>query len=295
MPTYRAKTGFTFRPTLYSSKESESPACGAFSLVRLEWSFRLYSSKVTKNNYVMKKQSTYTQAFVGALILTLGFLPAAAFARESEGAGVSAQGTITTHVETEGDGISAGSGITTGVSGGDQNDGNKNENVSGSERHQDSKSDSANSGRESDENDNEIEIDQDSAGTATSTTIDTPERVTKHGELRSFLNHIVKEDERIADVHVSTSTIETHYALPAKFLWTIPMDLTADVAVQSDGSVTITYPWYAFLFAKHGDELASKLEQSVASTSAGASTTLSSSDRAHLLNLLFSTLKSATQ
>lgn len=229
----------------------------------------------------MKKQSYHTQVFAGALILALGLLPAAALARDNEG---SVSGIITSHTGVQGGEVSTETDIQAGASVGAQNDGDRSEGVSGSERHQGDEN-------VSDDDADEIEIDQDSADNASST-IDAPEHVTNRGELRSFLNHIVKADEHIADVHISTSTIETHYALPAKFLWAIPASLTADVAIQSDGSVTITYPWYAFLFAKHDSELAAQLH-SVASAGASASTTLSASERAHLLDLLFSTLKNA--
>lgn len=244
----------------------------------------------------MNKKSNLLYGFAGVLILATTFLPAAALAREGEASGVTVSGTISTHVETEdgGDGVSSNASTTARVHEGDENgtsETNQNDTESNTSRFNDGEHQSSKSGHESDKNDNEIEVDQESADNA-STTIDSPEHVSNHGELRSFLNHVVKEDNRISDVHVSSSTIETHYEMPAKFLWVIPMNLTADVSVTSDGSVTITYPWYAFFFAKHKNNLAGQLGQSATST---GTTTLSASDQARLLNLLFSHLKTSAE
>lgn len=215
------------------------------------------------------------QGFVGALVLATTLLPAAALARDGGDSREGSTVNVSTHIGSD-DGIgevSANSTTTATL----RNDG---------------EDESIDSGRDSQENDNEIEVDKESAHNA-STTIDAPEHVSNRGELRSFLNHVVKSDDRISDVRVSSSTIETHYQMPAKFLWTIPMNLTANVSVNSDGSVSVTYPWYAFLFAKHDSDLVAQLQQSAAST--GTTTTLSASAQAHLLNALFSNLKTSTQ
>lgn len=252
----------------------------------------------------MKKQSWLNYTFVGVLVLTIGILPAAAFARDDDNSGSHATGTAVIHVETsDGEEISVGATTTEGTHAEDvdenesDNADNADNNDQGKEasstRHgQDNEHRDTTPRHESDSDDEdagEIEIDHDSADNAT-TTIDAPEHVSNRGELRSFLNHVIKEDDRIADVHVSSTTIETHYEMPAKFLWTIPVNLTAEVSVKNDGSVSITYPWYAFLFAKHRGDIETQLEQSVASTS---STTFSANTQAHLLNLLFLTLKNS--
>lgn len=150
-----------------------------------------------------------------------------------------------------------------------------------------------NDNNQGDEDDNEIEVDHDSADEATST-VDRPDDVLNRGQLRSFLNHVLKGDEHIEDVHVSSTTVETHYDVPAKFLWAIPAHVNAQVTVNNDGTVSVTYPWYAFLFAKDG-ELDNKLSQAIASSTANASTTasttISASLQAHLINAIFSILK----
>ncbi len=141
---------------------------------------------------------------------------------------------------------------------------------------------------ENDQDDNEIKVDQRSAKDST-TTIDVAERVSNRGQLRSFLNHIVKGDDRIADVNVSSTTVETHYKLPARFLWAIPANITANVTINANGSVAVTYPWYAFLFATNKG-VEDHLNAS-SSTIVSGQTTFSASTQAHLLNSLFTVLK----
>ncbi len=172
----------------------------------------------------------------------------------------------------------------------DNSENDKHDMASTSKNHKGDNNESSIGGEENNNNDGEIEIDHESADNASST-INTPDRVSNRGQLRSFLNHVVKGDDNISDVHVSSTTIETHYELPAKFLWAIPTNIKADVVVNADGSVTVNYPWYAFLFSKNG-EIDNKLTQSISSTTGtGASTTLSANAQAHLLNLLFASLK----
>lgn len=241
----------------------------------------------------MKKQPYNSRVFIGLLIAATGFLPAAALARDNEDSGATLPVNISAPIESEdgGDSVSANSTTTATLRDeGENSDNNKQNKEASSTTRNNGEHRSVESVRTSDDTDTEIEIDHDSADNAT-TTIDTPEQVTNHGELRSFLNHVVKADDHISDVHVSSSTIETHYQIPAKFLWTIPMNLTANVSVASDGSVTVTYPWYAFLFAKHDSTIATQLEQSATST---GTTTLSASAQAQLLNLLFANLKTST-
>lgn len=140
----------------------------------------------------------------------------------------------------------------------------------------------------SDTEDTEIEVDHEHALTATSTVEDSGQ-VHNRGELRSYLNHLMKQDEHISAVNVSSTTVDTQYSLPANFLGAIPAHVQAQVTVGADGAVTITYPWYAFLFAKHDDKLKSALTQ--VSSELSASTTLSASAQAHFLNAIFTILK----
>jgi hypothetical protein len=242
--------------------------------------------------FCMKKQSKLTNVSAGVLVLAISFLPSLALARDTgesdEGVSVS----VNANAREDGAGVSVNSTTTLGSQRDDAEDSQNDTRGSEDSVDRSSERQSNNASRESDEDETEIEVDQDSADSASST-VDAPEDVSSHGELRSFLNHMVKSDERIADVHVSSTSVDTHYDMPAKFLWAIPTNITAEVSVGSDGSVTVTYPWYAFLFAKHDSDLAAQLEQAASSTAAGTSTSFSASTQAHLLNLIFSILKSS--
>ncbi len=144
--------------------------------------------------------------------------------------------------------------------------------------------------KENDDGDR-IEIDHDGALNAT-TTVKNPGDVYNRGQLRSFLNHLVKDDGRVASIQVSSTTIQTEYALPARFLGAIPMNLSTHISVGADGSVTVTYPWYAFLFGNRDEKLKDQIAKAASSTpEVGTSVTLSASVQAHLLNLLMSVLK----
>lgn len=146
---------------------------------------------------------------------------------------------------------------------------------------------------DSGENEDEGDIDvSHEDGVRATTTVSFPEQVQNRGQLRSFLNHLVKADDRISDVLVSSTTVATSYTMPAKFLWAIPSNLTANISVGSDGTVTITYPWYAFLYAKNSDALEAQLNTALATSSTNAS--LSANVEAHLLNTLFSVLRNSS-
>lgn len=220
--------------------------------------------------------------------------PGALALAESENGGINLGANIQTNIETDGRGA-ASLNSTTSADINDSDSGEIDEDThrvaAPSTMHRESSErNSDEQGDDEDDND-EIEVDHDAALQAT-TTIENSDEVDNWGELRSFLNHVVKEDDRIADVHVSSTSVETEYALPARFLWAIPTNISAQVSVEGDGSVTITYPWYAFLFARHDDELKTQLTQAASSTiGAGASTTLSARTQAHLLNLILSILK----
>ncbi len=246
---------------------------------------------------------TFVRGFVGSVILATSLLPTAALAHDGKDSETILPSIVSTHLEARDgeDGSSINASTTSAIqheikSNDSDDDSNRNED-SNVKRHTDTERHSVSSKHDAEDSDitdgddSEIEIDQDSAESAT-TTIDSPDHVATHLELRSFLNHIVKQDDRISDVHVSSSTIETHYEIPTKFLWSIPMSLTADVVMNTDGSVTVTYPWYAFLFATPDSDLSVRLPSA---SSTKGSTTSSANSQAHLLDLLFINLKSSTE
>jgi len=241
-----------------------------------------------------KKRLLSLSAGVAALLL--GLYPGAIAFAESEDGGLSVGASLQTQIETDNhEGSSVGAATSANIKESDSGevDSEDSHSTATTTVHREDLQRNSNEQGDNENNDDsdEVEVDHDSALQAT-TTIENSDEVHNRGQLRSFLNHLVKEDDRIADVQVSSTTIETQYSLPARFLWVIPASISAHVSVGTDGSVTITYPWYAFLFAKHDDEIKDQITQAASSTvGASASTTFSAGTQAHLLNLILSVLK----
>lgn len=223
----------------------------------------------------MNNKRRFLSLSAGIMALLFGLFPSAVALAESEHGGVSAGTSLQTQIETDDhEGVSIGATTSANIRESDSEDSQDDLNEQGDI-----------------EDSDEVEVDHDSAFQAT-TTIENSDKVHNRGELRSFLNHLVKEDDRIANVRVSSTSVETEYSIPARFLWAIPTNISGQVSVGADGVVTITYPWYAFLFARHDDELKAQLTQAASTTvGASASTTLSASTQARLLNLILSVLK----
>ncbi|HRH55693.1 MAG TPA: hypothetical protein PK609_02400 [Candidatus Paceibacterota bacterium] len=100
--------------------------------------------------------------------------------------------------------------------------------------------------------------------------------------LEAYAATLLRNDERVKDIRVEQDSFELHYNLAARFLGFIPGSVTAKVAVDGEGQVSVKYPWYAFLMAT--DESRAELEARIASDlaeenglSADASATTSAS------------------
>ncbi len=226
-------------------------------------------------------RSTITSITASLVALSFALAPVASANTLRAGVGVK----LDTSVTASGTGASVGATTSANVHTNAKGEDDTNANASGSA--------TSTMHREDNEDTSDIEVDHDSA---VETDIDSPAKVTTRGELRSYLNHVMHGDDRVADVTVSSTTIETHYKVPARFLWVIPASLTADVEVASDGSVTVSYPWYSFLFSKKGSELKTELDAAASSNTAVSTTTaLSPSLEAHLVNNLFAALKAGSK
>ncbi len=75
----------------------------------------------------------------------------------------------------------------------------------------------------------------------------TPGMITSNSDLTAYAQASMKDDKNIQNVSVTDSEVSMKYREPAKFLGFIPGAITAKVTVDSDGSVTVRYPWYRFL------------------------------------------------
>jgi hypothetical protein len=250
----------------------------------------------------MINKKLFAPLFIAAIVVAISIHPGAMVFAESEDGGVSAGANLDIQTRTstndrEGTRIEATTSLGSDKSDSSETDNEDShapttpktvhgENSDRSLSQQDQQGDNGNS-----DTSDEIDVDHQGALDATNT-LENSDQVHNRGQLRSFLNHIVKADDRVTGVQVSSTTVLTHYALPAKFMWAIPASISAQVSVGADGSVTITYPWYAFLYSKQDDALKNQLVQAASSTTGGsASTTFSASQQAHLLNEILTALK----
>lgn len=147
----------------------------------------------------------------------------------------------------------------------------------------------------------EVEVDRESADAgmlATSTPrVEHSQDVNNSDQLRSFAAHVINEDRHVSRVALSSSTVEAHVDTPASFLGFLPTSVQAQVSVNSDGSVDVHYPWYAFFFKTNQDQVKTQVtdavDQALASTTLDTQTqtTLSAKLQATILESITSSLK----
>lgn len=86
--------------------------------------------------------------------------------------------------------------------------------------------------------------------------------VDTESSLQSYIAATMQADPNVDEVQASSDSVAVLYKVPAKFLGFIPVSVSATTMVGSDGSVTIRYPWWAFLFATD-DQLKTQIESRV--------------------------------
>jgi len=89
-------------------------------------------------------------------------------------------------------------------------------------------------------------------GTATATsaeTISVPEAVRTQADLNAYASSAVRADKNIDGVVLSDSGVMVRYMQPAKLFGFIPVSVTVTTEVDSQGTVSVKYPWYRFLVA----------------------------------------------
>jgi hypothetical protein len=141
---------------------------------------------------------------------------------------------------------------------------------------------------------NTISIDRssDEVKSKTGVTV-TVDRVMTDADLRGFAATEVRNDNNLNGIKIASDKIEVDYKQPARFLGIIPMMVSVGVDVNSDGSVSVDYPWYSFLALTNKADLEASIESEVkafledygvssassASLAANASTTASTTAR----------------
>lgn len=76
-----------------------------------------------------------------------------------------------------------------------------------------------------------------------------PASVSSNADLSAFIATTMKNDENLNEVQASSGSVAVTYKEQAKFLGFIPASIKATAIVDAAGNVTISRPWYGFLFS----------------------------------------------
>ena len=76
-----------------------------------------------------------------------------------------------------------------------------------------------------------------------------PASVRSNADLSAYIATQMKKDNKIQEVQASSGAVTVTYKGPAKFLGFIPASIKATAIADATGNVTISRPWYGFLFS----------------------------------------------
>ncbi len=120
-------------------------------------------------------------------------------------------------------------------------------------------------------------------------------------DLDAYTRDLAREDENVSNVEVKDTSVAVSYKEPARIFGLIPTEVTVTVVAQDNGTVTVHYPWYAFLSGKNTGSLKPGLQMHIGevlksaqvSTSASATTTaeISPQVRAQFIHAIHTALK----
>jgi hypothetical protein len=126
------------------------------------------------------------------------------------------------------------------------------------------------------------------------TTISSPADVRSESDLSAYASSVVKSDDNMNSTSLSRSAVSLGYAERARLFGLIPLTINVTAEVASNGTVSLHYPWYAFLTTSDGTSLRSGIEAAVAPTiQAGGSTSLSATQQAQILAAMRNAMKSS--
>ncbi len=113
--------------------------------------------------------------------------------------------------------------------------------------------------------------------------------VRSDADLSGYIAAQIENDENIEKVQVSPANVVVTYKQNAHFLGFVPTTIAATAMVDARGDVSVSYPWYSFMFATEND-IEAKLESRAmavldaqADASAEADTRLAADTRARLV------------
>jgi hypothetical protein len=116
-------------------------------------------------------------------------------------------------------------------------------------------------------------------------------------DLNAYARSTMSSDDNIQRVQASGDDVALSYKERAYFLGFIPASLTATAHADASGEVTVSYPWYGFLFRKPHDALQADLQTGVAASmnalvgSATAQGSLDAGEQAAMLDAMRSAMK----
>ena len=97
------------------------------------------------------------------------------------------------------------------------------------------------------------------AGNAQATS-DSSASVHSSADLSGFIAANIQADSSLGEVKSSSDSVSVTYKQHAKLFGFVPMMIDATATISADGSVQISYPWYAFVFVKGSGSLESKIK-----------------------------------
>lgn len=89
----------------------------------------------------------------------------------------------------------------------------------------------------------------DVTGNAVAATNSDWSQVRSDADLSGYIAAHIANDENIERVQVSTTNVAVTYKQQARLLGFIPTTIKATAMVEGDGDVSVSYPWYGFLYA----------------------------------------------
>jgi hypothetical protein len=97
--------------------------------------------------------------------------------------------------------------------------------------------------------------------------------VQTQASLESYAGSLVRDDERLEEAVLEGDTLTVKYRLDADFLGFIPSSIVATAIADATGTVTVVYPWYAFLM--NTSESRSELETRLTKEQSGVNKKIS--------------------
>jgi len=138
----------------------------------------------------------------------------------------------------------------------------------------------------------DADTDSDTGLTGTVGAVIDPLTVRTDADLETYAEATVSSDERVQDVNVTEDEVSIEYDERAHLFGVFPILVTATATVDSEGKVSVRYPWYRFLMSTQQEALEASANAEVrAALSGDASATLDAQAKARALAALHRAMK----